>query len=257
MSKPGGAQCRLTYLVNELTVYKKKTAPDAAYVGLERTPQTGVVTMADWLATQQLPEKEREAILEALVKYYSGGAKIADALTETEGISKSTYYNRKEQFPDEMDKLHAEARAKVLSERSGAQLAFEARILDQSYVLQEAAAQALLKLVPVLERTARGEPRIVSVGGKEKMIVPYPRDRVEATRLMMSIAKDGVMPEWLGRRRSVEAAKPPVESRVPMIPVLGISTNFSKVSATTPDGRVITATVERDGDVVDGDVAEQ
>lgn len=70
MSKPGGAQCRSTYPANELTVYKKKTAPDAAYVGLEHTLQTEVVTMADCLATQQLPEKEREAILRAAAAEY-------------------------------------------------------------------------------------------------------------------------------------------------------------------------------------------
>ena len=63
--------------------------------------------MADTAASTQIPEKECEANLEALVTYCSGGPKTAVARTETEGISKSIYHYRKEQFLDEMEKIHA------------------------------------------------------------------------------------------------------------------------------------------------------
>ena len=83
--------------------------------------------MTDSMTANQLTDKEREAILKALVSYYSGAAHIAEALNQTDGISKGTYYNRKEQHPDEIKGLHAEAKAIAMRQRSGDQIDFDAR----------------------------------------------------------------------------------------------------------------------------------
>ena len=67
--------------------------------------------MTDSPSTNKLPDKEREAILKALVSYHVGAAHIADALNQTPGISKGTYYNGKEQHTDEIRRFHAEVKA--------------------------------------------------------------------------------------------------------------------------------------------------
>ena len=83
------------------------------------------------MTTNQLSDKEREAILKALVSYCKG-AHIADALNQTEGISKGTYYNRKEQYPDEIKQLHVQATDMAMRERSDDQIAFEPRQVSAS-----------------------------------------------------------------------------------------------------------------------------
>ena len=88
--------------------------------------------MTESMTHNQLPEREREAILKALVAYYMGAAHIAEAMNQTEGISKGTYYNRKEQYPDEIRRLHEEAKAIAMRERSGVQIAFLARQVNVS-----------------------------------------------------------------------------------------------------------------------------
>ena len=73
--------------------------------------------MPSYLSNKKIPETERKAIVNALGVYYSGSMRIADALTQTDGISKGRYYKREADFPDEVKELHNEARAIALRER--------------------------------------------------------------------------------------------------------------------------------------------
>ena len=206
--------------------------------------------MTDSMTANQLTDKEREAILKALVSYYKG-AHIAEALNETEGISKGTYYNRKEQYPDEIKRLHAEARAIALRERSGKQIAFEARQVEASMKLQQRAWDIVRDCLPVLERIVSGKPYIPE--GSDKSVRVYPRDINEAFRILQSIGRSGVMPERSLRERISVTEKPVATEKPPMLSVLSIDPNFSSVTATLPDGRRFSATVQRDGEVVDGE----
>lgn len=95
--------------------------------------------MADSITNSQLPDKERKAILKLLVLYHTSSVQIADALNQTEGISKRTYYNCKEQYPEEIKPLHAEAKAIAMRQRSGDQITFEARWVNASMAVQRGA----------------------------------------------------------------------------------------------------------------------
>ena len=206
--------------------------------------------MAESMTTNQLAEKEREAILKALVSYYSGARHIAEALNQTEGISKGTYYNRREQHPDEIKRLHAEARSIALRERSGHQIAFAARQVNASMEVQREAWAILEDNLPVLERIVSGKAYIPQ--GSDKPIRVYPRDINEAFRILQSIGRSGVMPE--GRAPQAPVPSSGNEDKKPaMLPVLPVNANFSSVTAITPDGTRFTATVEREGEVVEAE----
>ena len=208
--------------------------------------------MTDSMTTNKPTEREREAIVKALVSYYKG-AHIADALNQTEGISKGTYYNRKEQYPDEIYRLHAEAKAIAMRERSGDQIAFEARQVNASMEVQREAWDIMRDNLHVLERIVSGKPYIPKGAGKPVRV--YPRDINEAFRILQSIGRSGVMPEGHGRQAGRRKAKQ--QERKPVaLPLLPVNANFSSVTATTPDGTRFTAKVERDGEVVEGGVGE-
>ena len=209
--------------------------------------------MTESMTHNQLPDSEREAILKALVAYYMGAAHIADALNQTEGISKGTYYNRKEQYPDEIKQLHAEAKAIAMRERSADQIAFEARQVTISMEIQQEAWDIVKGSLPVLERIVPGKPYIPT--GSDKPIRVYPRDINEAFRILQSIGRSGVMPEGHAARARVTAGRKE-ETKPTVLPLLPVNSNFSSVTATTPDGTRFTAKVEREGEVVEGGVGE-
>ena len=222
---------------------------------LELEPQEqieGGKGMTDSMTTNQLTEKEREAILKALVSYYMG-AHIADALNQTDGISKGTYYNRKEQYPDEIKRLQAEAKAIAMRERSGDQIAFEARQVSASMKIQREAWDIVQGSLDRLRRIATGGT--IEVDGRDQPLVIYPRDSNEATRILIQVARGGVLPERYAVAPPIPAGRN--EDKKPaMLPVLSVNPNFSSVTAITPDGRRFTATVQRDSEVVDGKAEE-
>ena len=204
--------------------------------------------MADSMTTNQLAEKQREAILKAFVSYYTGARHIAEALNQTDGISKGTYYNRKEKHPDEIKRLHAEARAIAMRQRSGDQIAFEARQVNASMEIQQEAWDIVRDSLHVLERIVSGKPYIPE--GSDKPVRVYPRDINEAFRILQSIGRAGVMPEGHATRVPIPASGK--EDRKPaMLPLLPVNANFTSVPATAPDGTRFTAKVERDGEVVE------
>ena len=209
--------------------------------------------MTDSMTTNRLPDREREAILKALVSYYLGAALIADALNQTDGISKGTYYNRKEQYPDEIKRLHAEAKAIAMRERSGRQIAFEAQQASISMEVQREPWDIVKGSIPVLERIVSGKLYIPE--GADKPVRVYPRDINEAFRILQSIGRSGVMPEGHAKRVPIPASGKD-DKKPAMLPLLPVNANFSSVTATTPDGTRFTTKVDRDGEVVDGEAEE-
>ena len=133
-----------------------------------------------------------------------GAAHIADALNHTKGISNGTYCNRKEQFPDEIKRLHAEAKTIARRQRSGDQIAFEARQVNASMEVQREAWASLRDNLHVLERISSGMPYIPK--DADKPVPVYPRDINEAFRILQSIGRNGVMPEGYAVQAKVSAA---------------------------------------------------
>ena len=188
--------------------------------------------MSSYLPSKKIPETERKAIRNALVLYYSGSVPIADAFDRTDGITKSTYYNRKADFPDEIKELHDEARTIALRERGDLQTAFDSEQPAASIEIQRAASQSLQELVPELARIARGDPRTVYDETKDcnKTLLAYPRDQAEAFRILQALARVGVLPEgWVSPR-----APDPEPENVPLLPPVIAPRTFNVISI--PDG---------------------
>ena len=170
-------------------------------------------------------------------------------MTRTEGISRGTYYNRKEQCPDEIKRLHLEAKAIALRERSGDQIAFEARQVNASMEVQREAWAIMGDNLHVLERIVSGKPYIPK--GADKPVRVCPRDINEAFRILQSIGRGGVMPDGHAARATVTAGRKK-DKKPAVLPLLPVNTSFSSVTATTPDGTRFPTKVDREGEVVGG-----
>jgi hypothetical protein len=123
-------------------------------------------------------------------------------------------------------------------------------------VLQREAREWLMAALPHLASIACGEVYFVDLGEKDKdgnpvlkRIIPYPRDSIAAASVLLDIARTGVQPKHYrlpGMETEVEVEEP----RQPMIPVLGIGADFTRITATAPDGTEFTAEVTP-GDVIE------
>ena len=93
-----------------------------------------------------------------------------------------------------------------------------------------------------------------------KTSIPYPRDRIAAVQVLLSIARNGIVPENVARatRMSVGADKKEEEAPDwPMIPITGVNPDFTTITATAPDGTELYAEVKREShEVVDAEVEE-
>jgi hypothetical protein len=172
-----------------------------------------------------------------------------DAFDQVEAGLIDRYYRRRKRYPEEIAAIDREAKGAAMRELSGDQLAFESRQMRKSRELQMAAIESTKEALEKLERIVNGEAFRV----EGKVIIPYPRDIIAATNVILEIARKGVMPETYPRRlrQFLEADKEEkAERSKPYIPVLGVNPNFSRVTTTLPDGTEYTAEVKRP-DVID------
>lgn len=205
--------------------------------------------------TKNIPDHERDAFYEALLLYYTQGPPITKAFDQVEAGLIDRYYRRKKRFPDEIKRIEREARRMAASELAGDKLAADSQAIRFSAVIQREAREGLMEALPHLVSIARGEVHVVDLGEKDrdgnpvlKRIIPYPRDIVAAVSVLLDIAREGVQP----KRFRMASVEPDVEEepRKPMLPVLGIGADFTRVTATRPDGTEFTAEV-KSGDVID------
>jgi hypothetical protein len=165
------------------------------------------------------------------------------------------YYRRKKAFPDEIKRIDREARTMATAEIAGDKLAADSQAIRYSAEVQRQAREWLMKALPHLASIARGEVFVVDLGEKDrdgnpvlKRVIPYPRDSIAAASVLLDIARTGVQPKHC-RVPGLEVEEVE-EPRTPMIPVLGIGTDFTSITATKPDGTKFTAEVTP-GDVID------
>jgi hypothetical protein len=205
--------------------------------------------------TKNIPDDERKAFYEALLRYYTQGPPITDAFNQVEAGLIDRYYRRKKAFPDEIKRIDREARRMAMSEIAGDKLAADSQAIRFSAVIQREAREWLMKALPHLASIACGEVYFVDLGEKDKdgnpvlkRIIPYPRDQIAAATVLLDIARTGVQPKHY-RLPGVEVDEVE-EPRQPMIPVLGIGADFTRVTATRPDGTEFTAEV-KPGEVIE------
>ena len=135
--------------------------------------------------TKNIPDYEREAFYEALLRYYTQGPPITKAFDQVEAGLIDRYYRRKKAFPDEIKRIDREARRMATAEIAGDKLAADSQAIRFSAVVQRQAREALMAALPHLASIARGEVFVVDLGEKDgnpvlKRIIPYPRDVVAA-----------------------------------------------------------------------------
>jgi hypothetical protein len=207
------------------------------------------------VTTKNIPDHERQAFYEALLRYYTQGPPITDAFDQVEAGLIDRYYRRKKAFPDEIKRIDREARRMATAEIAGDKLAADSQAIRFSAEMQRQAREWLMAALPHLASIACGEVYFVDLGEKDKdgnpvlkRIIPYPRDSIAAASVLLDIARTGVQPKHY-RLPGVEVEEVE-EPRQPMIPVLGIGADFTRVTATRPDGTEFTAEV-KPGDVID------
>jgi hypothetical protein len=207
------------------------------------------------VTTKNISDDERKAFYEALLRYYTQGPPITDAFNQVEPGLIDRYYRRKKAFPDEIKRIDREARRMATAELAGDKLAADSQALRFSVVIQREAREWLMKALPHLASIALGEVHVVDLGEKDKdgnpvlkRVIPYPRDQIAAATVLLDIARTGVQPK--GYRLPGVEVEEVEEPRKPMIPVLGIGADFTRVTATRPDGTEFTAEVTP-GDVIE------
>jgi hypothetical protein len=213
-------------------------------------------TNANVITTKNISDDERKAFFEALLRYYTQGPPITDAFNQVEAGLIDRYYRRKKAFPDEIKRIDREARRMATAEIAGDKLAADSQAIRYSAEVQREAREWLMKALPHLASIACGEVYFVDLGEKDKdgnpvlkRIIPYPRDSIAAASVLLDIARTGVQPKHYrlpGMETEVEVEEP----RQPMIPVLGIGADFTRITATAPDGTEFTAEVTP-GDVIE------
>ena len=201
-------------------------------------------------AGKKISEEEWGIFRQALVSYYVEGPPIIRAFDQVEPGLIDRYYRRRKNYPEEIERLNREARTLALLERSGDEIAFESEQIQMSQKIQRATVEQIKSTIPNLASIARGESRVVRDRyiGKEKVMIVYPRDQIDAIRLLQSLARGGVLPERYKRVEVAESAQ--TTEPEPLLDLLGVSTNFTSLTTHAPDGRKFTATLEA-GDVIE------
>ncbi len=207
---------------------------------------------------KNISDEERADLKEALTIYYSVGGPITEAFVQVESGLIDRYYRRKKKYPEEIEEIHAEAQAAAQKLVSSRRLDVDAELERKSRDIQRQAVKALMAGLPNLELIAMGGPlEIVNKGTGEVTTVPvYPRNQAQATRVLLNLARDGIVPRKRGPRTSAGGGMEKQDGAVLSLPVLGVPPDFSKLEYTKPDGRRISAAVERDGDVLEPDDEE-
>jgi hypothetical protein len=198
---------------------------------------------------------ERAAFKKALTAYYTGNGRIAEVFAEVEPGLIDRYYRRKKAFAAEMAEIEREARDEARKERSFQREGFEAQQERMSWELEKRVGEALLEHLPVLLRIALGEPRVVEVpdgdgGTMLKTIIPYPRDQIAAMKLLLEIARYGVLPKSYWARSSSTVEDTQDANRGGLMPIFAGNTAFSRLEGTAPDGTRVVINVDGDKDAV-------
>ena len=204
-----------------------------------------------------ISDTERAAFKEALTTYYLGDGRIAEVFAQVEPGLIDRYYRRKKKYPAEIAEIEREARDEAGRERSFEREGFEAQQERVSWAIEERAGEALLELLPGLLRIALGEPRVVEVvdgddGIITKAIIVYPRDQIAAMKLLLDIARHGVMPKsyWVRSASTVEDTQD--ANRSGLMPIFAGNTAFSRLEGVAHDGTKVVINVDDDKDAANG-----
>lgn len=190
---------------------------------------------------------------EGLCHHYTGRGSKGECLDALNGCSETTYYRIKNEHPELVEAIDRSARREALYRTCGEDIAFQARQKRASHQIQRSASEALEQCIPVLASIALGEPRQVEINGETEFILVYPRDQLKAIALLQKIARHGVLPESEISTEDIARPQASDEEQAPDVDLLigaGVPTDFDSITAKTPDGREVRATVVPPSDTV-------
>jgi len=219
------------------------------------------MTTNNTLELTEMRDGTRRGILDALTAYYKGDCpSYSDAFADTPGISRDTYYRYMREQPELIAEIDEEARALAAKSRGSVQLASDSMLLQESFAIQHQAADELHQAIAHIGRIARGEPSTLTLTnskGKEYTKVSYPShaSAVNAFTALQNVARGGVLPEAIARMVATVPQDDAPDQGQQLLPMLGARTDFTEVTATTPDGTKFTSRIDR-GDIVEGEVEE-
>jgi hypothetical protein len=214
------------------------------------------------LEKREFPERLRVPLRDTLKKYYSGTS-LVEAFATDDSPARSTYYRLKSEFPADMTIIEEEARQLALQETDRQVTAFDAELFGVSVGVQRDAAKALGDAVTTLGSIARGatfEAKYMD-GDEEKVktIFTYPRDQIEAMKVLHGIARNGVAPNLAKYKvlaERIAGGGAPSSSRPRS--ALGVDAHFQSMSAVTKDGQTLTITMDETQEVVlEGEIVEE
>jgi len=216
---------------------------------------------------QELSLDTSHGIYRGLFEYFMGQGPKTECLKRH--VSDSTYYRWRDSHPEVINEIEKVAKTAAFLEQEGDNMAFRAEQLQQSREIQLSAMKKLKDtgIIDTMADVALGVIRTIDMGEDRdpKVVVPYPRDQVEAVRRLQELARGGVLPEHMGDSYeflqrlmySPDEKEEEVEEEVLTLQHLGlgITPEFTKITAQTADGTTYTASVEKPS-IVEGEVNE-
>lgn len=205
-----------------------------------------------------IDEESAENVYNALFDFYAGRGNKTDCLDRH--TSHQTFYRMKSAYPEIVKRIDDSARIDALLEVFGDDIAFRAvqKVISRDVQMQAMLALRDQDIVSAMTTVALGSPRMVDLGnGEAKQIIAYPRDQVEAVRRLQELARGGVLPEEATNLLELIGEKGEEEKSVTLQQLgLGITPDFTRITAQTADGTTYTAEVKR-GDVIEGEFEEE
>jgi hypothetical protein len=194
-------------------------------------------------AKNQPRASTEEGIRAVLVEHYATGASLNSILERDDTISRATYFRVKADQPELLLALERKARDTVSELLSST---IDLNSLRDSAELQREATKALLMAIPKLAEIAQVKGWPDERADREGNINVYPRDIVEAVRMLHIIGKEGLISETLSYSRMKDRqSRPTVEDRPQLLPVISAGRDFKSLKATKPDGTEISVSVDQ------------
>ena len=198
---------------------------------------------------RDLTSIEKEGLLNLLVEHHRDGVSLQRLFNRDDTPSSATYYRWRERFPDEFDGIDRQAQEKAAEERAARMTEFELAQEYRNAMARLSAADSLLQGLPKIGQIIRAEhleDRWVDDEGNEHVKVKhiYPRDVIQAMKLLQEIARDGIIPESCLRQ-----TQPQARSQLS----LPARVDFSKMRVEQADGSGIEVRRLSPADIIDGE----